>query len=64
MKKEKSKTVFELAVEEFFSAAAEVRRARTNFNNATPEFFEVANAELSVAIAKFEAIQKKVKMLA
>lgn len=53
----------EMAIDEFRSAVAEVQRARINFDNAIPEFFEIANKELSIAMNKLEVIYKKVKML-
>lgn len=59
----KVKTPYEVAVDNFFSAAAGVRRAQTNFDNALPEFFEIANEELSIAIAHLSACEKKVKAL-
>lgn len=62
MKKEKAKTPFEIAVDEFFNAAKEVRRAEENFNNASPEFFDIANEELTIAKKNYELAGKKVKM--
>lgn len=56
-------TPYEAAVEEFFAAAAEVRHARENFNHAEPQFVEIANAELTNAIEKFEIVNKKMRLL-
>ncbi len=63
MRKTTKETPFEMATAEFRSAVAEVQRTRINFNNAIPEFFEIANKELSIAMNKLEVAHKKVKML-
>ncbi len=63
MAKEKVKSEYEVAVEEFFSAASEVRQARSNFNNADAEYFEIANAKLSIAQEKYNLAGKRVKLL-
>lgn len=62
-KKEVVKTPFEVAVDEFFSAAAGVRHAQANFDNAVPEFFDIANEELALAKERLRVAGMKVKML-
>lgn len=62
-KKEVVKTPFEVAVDEFFNAAAGVRQAQSNFDNAEPEFFEIANEELTLAKERLRVAGMKVKML-
>lgn len=51
-----------LLKEEFFQAAAEVRQARNKFNRAEPEYFEIANAELTAAEERFSAVYQKMKL--
>lgn len=63
-KKNVVKAPFEVAVDEFFSAAAEVRRAQVNFDNAEPAFFEIANEELTLAKNRLRIAEMKVKKLA
>ena len=63
MFKRKVKTEFENGVESFFAAAEAVRQAQQNFDNASPEYFEIANKELTLAKEHFDVIGKKVKLL-
>lgn len=63
MAKQKVKSEFEVGVDSFFAAADALRQAQSNFNNADPEYFEIANAELTIAKENFDIIAKKVKLL-
>ena len=63
MSKCKVKSEFENGVESFFAAAEAVRQAQQNFDNAFPEYFEIANKELTLAKEHFDVIGKKVKLL-
>ena len=51
----------ELLLKEYEEAVSHLRIAEQNFEYATPEFFEVANQELTVARLKNDAILKKMK---
>lgn len=57
------KSAYETAIEEFFQAVENVKHAQSNFNNALPEFFEIANSELTIAQMKCDIAQKKVRQL-
>ena len=46
-----------------FAAAEAVRQAQQNFDNASPEYFEIANKELTLAKEHFDVVWKKVKLL-
>jgi hypothetical protein len=51
------------AREELFSAVAHRNRAMANFNNAEPEFFEIANNELTAANLAVDTCMRKIKVL-
>lgn len=51
----------ELLMEELTAAKAELKIADQNFNNATVEYFDIANAELTAARNRFEAASAKLK---
>ena len=51
----------ELLLREYREAVSCLKLAEQNFDNASPEFFEVANQELTVARLKNDAILKKMK---
>ena len=51
----------ELLLKEYEEAVSHLRIAEQNFEYASPEFFEVANQELTVARLKNDTILKKMK---
>ena len=51
----------ELLLKEYEEAVSYLRIAEQNFEYASPEFFEVANQELTVARLKNDAILKKMR---
>lgn len=51
----------ELLLKEYEEAVSHLRIAEQNFEYATPEFFEIANQELTVARLKNDTILKKMK---
>ena len=51
----------EILLQEYEEAISLLRIAEQNFEYASPEFFEVANQELTVARLKNDAILKKMK---
>lgn len=51
----------ELLLREYREAVSCLKLAEQNFDNASPEFFEVANQELTVARLKNDTILKKMK---
>lgn len=53
----------ESAKEELFQAKERLEQKRTNFDNALPEFFEVANMELDIAEQQLRACIMKVRLL-
>ena len=53
----------ESAREELHQAKKRVEQMRTNFDNALPEFFEIANMELTIAEQQLRACYMKVKLL-
>ena len=59
----KQKTGFETGMDDFFNAAMAVHTAKANFDNAAPEFFDIANEELTLAQKKFDLMAKKMKLL-
>lgn len=59
----KESTQLEVARQELFAATRHRDRMLTNFNNALPEFFEVANEELTIAQMQVNVLMKKVKLL-
>lgn len=48
-KKHKENSIKEVFKYEYFDSLEKLHAAETNFNLALPEFFELANAELTVA---------------
>lgn len=63
MKKKVELTLRDIVVQDFFSAARELERAQVNFDNAIPEYFEIANAELTIAKLRLDVCAKKIKAL-
>ena len=63
MAKEVVLTPYECAVLEVKSAAQALHRAEVNFNNALPDYFEIANSELTIARQRFDKVLKEVKEL-
>ena len=59
----KEPTQLEVARQELFAATRYRDRMLTNFNNALPEFFEIANQELTIAQMTVDVCMKKVKLL-
>lgn len=59
----KEPTQLEVARQELFAATRHRDRMLANFNNAMPEFFEVANEELTLAQMQVDILTKKVKLL-
>ena len=59
----KEPTQLEVARQELFAATRHRDRMLTNFNNALPEFFEIANQELTIAQMTVDVCMKKVKLL-
>lgn len=51
----------ELLLKEYEEAVSHLRIAEQNFEYASPEFFEVANQELTVARLKNDTILKKMR---
>lgn len=49
--------------EELNSALRDLEIAQLNFDNALPEFFNVANTELTIAQLKVDVLLTKAKML-
>ena len=60
---DEQKDPLDMAKEEYSSALEQLRAARVNFNNANDEYVEIANQELDVALGKYNAALKKVKIL-
>lgn len=56
-------TPYELAVKEFHIAAAAYRHAEANFHNAFPEYFEIANQELTAARTRVDSAMQRVRIL-
>lgn len=59
MAKEKVKTDYEIAVEDFENAVRERNRARQMFDYATADYFEIACEELKASELKVSICQKK-----
>lgn len=59
----KEPTQLEVARQELFVAVRHRDRMLTNFNNALPEFFDIANQELTIAQMTVDVRMKKVKLL-
>ena len=59
----KEPTQLEVARQELFAATRHRDRMLINFNNALPEFFEIANEELTIAQMQVDVLMKKVKLL-
>ena len=47
--------------EEYLEAIRAFNHAKANFNNAEPDFFEAANAELTAAQERVDALVKEMK---
>ena len=54
---------FEKAKIEFKEAVERLHLARQNFNYAAPEFFDIANSELTIALAQVGACRRKLETL-
>ena len=53
----------ENAIRELMEAKAQLNCAISNFNNCIPEFFDIANQELTIAEMQFNTHLKKIKTL-
>ena len=51
----------ELLLREYREAISCLKLAEQNFDNASPEFFEIANQELTLARLKNDMVLKKMK---
>lgn len=51
----------EIMTNEYFEALRALNRARENFDNAEPEFFEAANAELTAAMERVNAFVREMR---
>ena len=58
------------AIDDFFLASKAVREAENRFNCASPEYFDIANIELSIAkmqqratFKRVQALQKEIKRI-
>lgn len=60
---EKVPTALEIAREELYVAIEHRKHVIENFNNVLPEYFEVANAELTAATMEVDACVKKLKII-
>ena len=56
-------TAYDEAVKEFHNATAAYRSAQVNFQNAVPEFFDIANRELTLAQARVDMAMQRVRLL-
>ena len=56
-------TPYDLALEDIEEAKEELRTAEQNFNLASPEYFEIANMELTVAEMRLKICRQKAIML-
>lgn len=56
-------TPYDEAVKEFHKATEAYRSAQLNFQNAMPEFFEIANRELTLAQARVDTAMQRVRLL-
>ena len=56
-------TPYEVAVKEFHMATAACRHAEANFHNAFPEYFDIANQELTAARARVDTAMQRVRLL-
>lgn len=62
--KSKPISLLDATKEELFRSIRELQAAKDNFDNAIPEFFEVANIELTIAQQRVDALILKCKLLA
>lgn len=60
---EKVPIALEIAREELYVAIEHRKHVIENFNNVLPEYFEVANAELTAATMEVDACVKKLKII-
>ena len=51
----------EIALKELMEAKDEVKRAEIAFNEAEQDYFEIANAELTIAYLRLDLCMKKMK---
>lgn len=56
-------TAMEIARQELYNAIEHRNHILTNFDNVSPEYFEVANAELTAATMAVDACVKKLKII-
>ena len=57
------KSIYDEAVKEFHKATENYRSAQLNFQNTTPEFFEISNRELTLAQARVNVAIQRVRFL-
>ena len=63
MSKEVKKTPAEELRDEYLEAVRALQRARSNFNNADPDYFDLANQELSTATERVSLLNKQLKKM-
>lgn len=51
----------ELLLREYEEAVSRLKLAEQNFDNASPEFFEIANQELTLARSEKDMVLKKMR---
>ena len=57
------KKMYAMLQEEIEEAKANLKHKQDNFDNAIPEFFDVANAELSIAINRLNVVLMKARLM-
>ena len=62
MKKQHQNFVAEVEQQEYKNAVKALRAAEINFNNAEPEFVELANAELTTARMRVDTMNRMVSI--
>ena len=56
--KKKQNTLQKIFRQEYLDSLTRLETAESNFENAIPEFFDLANAELTVARLRVDAMKK------
>lgn len=60
-KKEVQPSEQEMLMRQFIDAKNELKVAESNFNNCFPEFFEIANDELTLAQQRIKIVSQKLR---
>ena len=63
MAKQKILTEQEVALKDMIDARVELQRIQTLFNYVEPDYFEIANMELTIAQMRYEVSMKKLKKI-